>query len=85
MGAGGGSANRFVILATSTLPVQILSKRRTRSADMTITALNLTPIQGGELHPSVVDRLDPEYVKFYNETYVGRAQVQELPPSTFKM
>jgi hypothetical protein len=40
---------------------------------MTINILELTPIDGGELHASVVDRLDPEYVEFYNATYVGRS------------
>lgn len=51
---------------------------------MTVNILDLAPVDGGKLHPSVVDRLDPEYVEFYNATYIGRPQVQEMPPFTYK-
>lgn len=51
---------------------------------MTICTLDLAPIQGGELHESVIKRLDPEYLPFYQATYIGKPQVQERPPHFFK-
>jgi hypothetical protein len=51
----------------------------------TITPLDIAPIDGGVLTPFMREKLDPEYVKFYDEVLVGQPQVHERPPRHFRM
>jgi hypothetical protein len=49
-----------------------------------IIPLDITPIDGGALTDYMRERLDPVYVKFYDDNMVGKPQVQERPPRAFR-
>jgi hypothetical protein len=50
-----------------------------------IKPLDIAPIDGGALTDYMRGKLDPQYVTFYDQELLGKPQVHERPPRTFRV